>query len=29
MMLEFLTEMTNPKGIAFFLGLFAAAVRDA
>ena len=25
----FLTEMTNPKGIAFFLGLFAAAVPDA
>ena len=22
----FLTEITNPKGIAFFLGLFAAAV---
>lgn len=25
----FLTEITNPKGIAFFLGLFAAAVPDA
>jgi threonine efflux protein len=25
----FLTEITNPKGIAFFLGLFAAAVPEA
>lgn len=25
----FLTEITNPKGIAFFLGLFAAAVPSA
>jgi threonine/homoserine/homoserine lactone efflux protein len=25
----FLTEITNPKGIAFFLGLFAAAVPAA
>jgi threonine efflux protein len=25
----FLTEITNPKGIAFFLGLFAAAVPPA
>lgn len=25
----FLTEITNPKGIAFFLGLFAAAVPDS
>lgn len=27
--LGFLTEITNPKGIAFFLGLFAAAVPEA
>jgi RhtB (resistance to homoserine/threonine) family protein len=29
MRVGFLTEITNPKAIAFFLGLFAAAVPDA